>query len=422
MRICIHRGTSEIGGTCIEIESQGQRVVLDVGMPLDAEPQEVQLYPIRGFEKPDASLLGVFISHPHADHYGLAHRLPAGTRFLIGKAAESILAAASVFVPVGISLDNVTHIENRKPITLGPFKLTPYLVDHSAYDAFAVLVEADGKRLFYSGDFRIHGRKAALVEELLRDPPKGVDVLLMEGTTIGRPDTAEAYPTEADLEAKFVDLFRQTPGMPLVWCSGQNIDRIVTIFRACKRTGRQFIIDMYTAHVLRATGNPNIPQAEWDGIKVFLPRSQKFRIVRDRQFDVSDSYKPYRVYPEALAAESARSVMLFRPSMTRDLEDADCLNGAAVICSIWRGYLEDEKCRPFLDWVRRHGLSLEHCHTSGHADASDLQRLAKAIAPKTLVPIHTDQPGRFDELFGNVQRQADGEWFEITPFANGGAL
>jgi hypothetical protein len=36
VRVCIHRGTKEIGGTCVEIESLGQRIVLDVGLPLDA--------------------------------------------------------------------------------------------------------------------------------------------------------------------------------------------------------------------------------------------------------------------------------------------------------------------------------------------------------------------------------------------------
>lgn len=88
MRICIHRGTKEIGGTCVEIESQGKRLVLDVGLPLDAsDPDELPLHPVKGFEAPDESLLGVVISHPHQDHYGLAHRLPEETTFLIGKAA-----------------------------------------------------------------------------------------------------------------------------------------------------------------------------------------------------------------------------------------------------------------------------------------------------------------------------------------------
>jgi ribonuclease J len=158
VRICIHRGTSQIGGTCIEIESQGKRIVLDVGLPLEVdEPDEFPLPPVREFSEPDPDLLGVFISHPHLDHYGLAHRLPSGTTFLIGKAAVNILAAADVFVSKGPGFENVIHIEDRKTVEFGPFKLTPYLVDHSAFDAYAVLVEADGKRLFYSGDFRAHG-------------------------------------------------------------------------------------------------------------------------------------------------------------------------------------------------------------------------------------------------------------------------
>ena len=42
MRIRIHRGTKEIGGTCIEVEAQGKRIALDVGLPLDApdDPEE----------------------------------------------------------------------------------------------------------------------------------------------------------------------------------------------------------------------------------------------------------------------------------------------------------------------------------------------------------------------------------------------
>src|SRR5271167_125966 len=105
MRICIHRGTKEIGGTCVEIESQGKRLVLDVGLPLDApDPDTFPLHPIQGFDTPDESLLGVVISHPHQDHYGLAHRLPEGTPFLIGGAAERILAAAALFSPAGLNL------------------------------------------------------------------------------------------------------------------------------------------------------------------------------------------------------------------------------------------------------------------------------------------------------------------------------
>lgn len=410
MQVCIHRGTHEIGGTCIEIESGDERIVLDAGLPLDvAVPEELPLHPIRGFGQPDPSLLGVVISHPHQDHYGLAHRLPPQTHFLIGKAAESILAAAELFSPGGIRLPNVTHLDDRKSISLGPFTVTPYLVDHSAYDSYAVLVEADGRRLFYSGDFRAHGRKGKLVERLIHDPPRNVDVLLMEGTTIGRGDDEHEYPSESDLEGHFVDLFRQTEGMPLVWCSGQNIDRIVTVFRACRKAGRQFIIDMYTAHVLRATGNANVPQAEWPDVRVFLPFSQKMRIIKQERFDVAAVYRARRVFPEQLKEAAPHSVMLFRPSMMRDVEQADCLHGARVICSVWPGYLAGEQNQGFLQWLRDRQIPMEYCHTSGHASITDLKRLASAIAAQLLIPVHTFQPARFHELFSGVVSLGDGQ-------------
>ena len=46
MRLRIHRGTQEIGGTFIEAEAQGKRLVLDVGLPLDA-PDEAQETPFQ---------------------------------------------------------------------------------------------------------------------------------------------------------------------------------------------------------------------------------------------------------------------------------------------------------------------------------------------------------------------------------------
>ena len=103
MKICIHRGAKEIGGSCIEIESQEKRIVLDIGLPLDAiDPDAIPMHPVKGFDSSDESLLGVIISHPHQDHYGLAHRLPEQTPFLVGKAAEAILAAAALFSPAGV--------------------------------------------------------------------------------------------------------------------------------------------------------------------------------------------------------------------------------------------------------------------------------------------------------------------------------
>lgn len=62
--------------------------------------------------------------------------------------------------------------------------LLPYLVDHSAYDAYALLIEADGEKLLYTGDIRMHGKKGILTERLSENLAGDVDVLLMEGTNL----------------------------------------------------------------------------------------------------------------------------------------------------------------------------------------------------------------------------------------------
>ena len=55
--------------------------------------------------------------------------------------------AAADFTPSGGRFDNVIHLTDRQPIELGPFLITPYLMDDSAYDAYAVLVTPVTTRL-----------------------------------------------------------------------------------------------------------------------------------------------------------------------------------------------------------------------------------------------------------------------------------
>jgi ribonuclease J len=413
MKVCIHRGTQEVGGTCIEIESRGKRIVLDVGLPLDAENSIKSLPKVKGFREPDESLLAVVISHPHQDHYGLAQYLHPDIQVIMGAAAERILKAAALFTPTGATFKHVLHLKVGSPLSIGPFTITPYLNDHSAYDASSLLIAADGQRLFYSGDFRGHGRKAGCFQQFLKHPPTDVDVLLMEGTTIGRSGSADRFQTEQELEQDFVEQIRKTKGMVLVWASGQNIDRLVTLFKACRKSGRQLVVDMYTAEILRMTQNPRLPQGTWEGMRVFLPDSQKKQIQGSGRHELPKPYKRFRIYPEKLATEASRSVMLFRPSMRHDLERAECLENARLIYSLWPGYLKQKREQPFLEWLKKRDIPLAHCHTSGHASPQDLQRYAKAIAPKILVPIHSFATKRFKDFFDNVEMKEDGQWWEM---------
>ncbi len=203
--------------------------------------------------------------------------------------------------------------------------------------------------------------------------------------------------------------------MVLVACSAQNIDRVVTIYRAAKQTGRTLIVDAYAAEALKATGYDSIPKAVrgWPNLAVFIPQAQRIHLVRKNIASIVDSYRGFRLWPEQLAEQAPRSVMLFRAWMLRDLERARALTGARIIWSQWEGYFaEGSGARLKADCEAR-GIPFEIIHTSGHASIADLKRLAAAVCPDALVPIHTFEAERFPEMFENVVLRQDGEWWEV---------
>ena len=414
MQVCIHRGTQEIGGTCVELEADGSRILLDLGLPLDGDATDTACHPsIEGLEG-GAKLLALVLSHGHVDHWGLAHLAGPTVPVHLGAATHRILKAAAPFVPRPYMPAVAIEYASGTRFDIGPFRVTPHLVDHSAYDAYAIEVEAQGCRLFYSGDIRGHGRKAALFERMIADPPKDIDVMLMEGSSLGRLDPGKAFPAEAEVEALFIDQFRQTKGLALVAASAQNIDRMVSLYRACLQTNRTLLIDLYAAEILRATGNARIPQSDWPHVALYVPHYQRVQIKRNERFDLLEVHRANRIFAEDLPAIAPKFAMLFRPAMLADLDRAACLTGATAIWSQWEGYLKRPAGEALRASLSERNIPLAHAHTSGHASISDLKRLAKAVAPKMLVPIHTFEADRFPEHFADVAIKEDGAWWEIA--------
>lgn len=417
MRVRIHRGAAEIGGTCVEVEAGGQRLVLDVGRPLDAERgQFVPLPDVPGLaDGSDPTLLGLLVSHGHQDHWGLIDQVSEEVPVYIGTAAANILREAMFFTGAGVNLEPKKHYEHRTEMQIGPFTVTPYLNDHNGYDAYSLLIEAEGKRLFYSADFQGHGRKAALFQEMLRKPPTGVDVMLMEGTNVREHSEEGPELTEAELEDVLVKEFKDTPGLALMVYSGQSIDRLVTIYRAALQSDRSLVMDLYTATIAAATRNKRIPQAgpDWDRVLVYVPHFQRVQVAKAKEFHRVDRIKDSRIYPEEICRRGHELVMTFRKSMVREFEDVDCFRGARAIWSMWPGYRDEPDQDPLKTFLDQRRIPLLTHHASGHAYLDDLKQMARAVNPRRLVPIHSFAGDRFVDHFDNVDRQADGVWWEV---------
>ena len=428
MKIVIHRGTQEIGGTCVEITTDQTRILIDFGMPLvDArkEPfdsktligrsiddlKKSKILPdIRGlYDTEEKSIDAILISHSHMDHYGLLSYVHNDIPVYMSQGAQELIDVSSIFTPNKIGKVNSRIINAKKAFNIGDIKITPYLVDHSAFDALAFLIEADGKRLFYSGDFRAHGRKSVLFKKIIDNPPKDIDCLLMEGSMLGREN--KKYKDEVSVQTRMEEILKSANNITFLFASSQNIDRLVSAYKACLKTDSTFVIDIYTAYILDMLQkvSEHIPQFNWRNVRVKFTKNQADNLANKVSTKLLYHYNTKKIELSEINKNKNKFLMLARDNsiFPKIIKGIDKIEGSKIIYSMWNGYLTDK----FKEYCVDKGLSIEEVHTSGHATVEDLKTFADAINPKKLIPIHTFEAARYPTLFRNVEILKDKEVF-----------
>lgn len=415
MKAKIYRGTKEIGGTCLELTADNGKILwVDLGAPLDDKNPNIDY----ASNKLDALL----ISHPHQDHFGLMEKVGTTVPIFIGELSLDLINATKIFRDIPLLQGNFKTIRPwKKFIAADTFQITPFLTDHSTPEAFAFLIEADGKRIFYSGDFRATGRKKIVYEKQIENPPENIDLLLIEGTMVER--TNHLYLTEDSVEEAIYKTIKDQTNVSFVISSAQNIDRLISVFRACKRTQKILVIDVYTAWILEMARkqSKNIPAIEWQKIKVFDHPNQLEKI-KDKSFDefrnrVIDQRTGNAVFQNP--ADFVYFVRCPNEKLVNKLRTKGTIN---IIYSQWEGYLKEEHktfCTDNINTLKSDSdISFQVIHTSGHATVPDLMKFAKAIKSNKIVPIHTAFPEKFKtefekEGFNNITLWDDGKEYSI---------
>lgn len=408
MIVTIHRGSNEIGGSCVEINTQKTKILIDIGLPLDFDkrPQKEQQQIRQSAKEWCTDVDAIFISHYHADHHGLLPELDHDVPVYMTAGTQAMLRVSeTVHQNSGSRYMNRIHIIPRSadgkvflPIDVGDLKVSPFSIDHAALDACAFLIEGDDRKVLYSGDIRLHGVKGRLYHAL----PTGVDYLLLEGTNLSSDKKCEP---ERDICTQFKKQFRtEADKLHYIWCSGQNIDRIIQIYKAALACGRKLIIDTYIAYVLETAHKliPSIPSpltpiAGHDVFRYFRLNTYVKKIEAAGNTELTTRLQDIpAVDTKDIGQNPGKYVWIIRPSMLR-IMDKYRHTPSVVVTSLWNGYEKEEP--ELMEWIEQRGFANPYIHTSGHADVSSLERIVKHINPACIIPIHTDQPERYFELY-----------------------
>ncbi|HZJ87792.1 MAG TPA: MBL fold metallo-hydrolase [Sphaerochaeta sp.] len=397
MNIIIHRGTHQIGGSVTEINTETSRIFIDFGAELPDMDGNIpsSSLTIDGLTTGARNCDGVFFTHYHGDHVGQMDEILPDIPIYMGYATKEILLAYLRRMGKDIK-EYQSHIKTFKPkdrIKAGDIIITPFYVDHSAYDAYMFLVEADGKRVLHTGDFRTHGFKGKGVIRTLERYVGQVDALIIEGTNLGRKN--QKVLSESELSQKARELIRQYKYV-FVICASTNIDRLAAFYAATPLKGKYFICDDYQKEILDIVSAYGAPHSDlFDFEKVHTYGKNLEQKMKNQGFVMV-----------------VRNNRMFQRIMREYKEEHN--TESLVIYSMWEGYLKQENNG--LASLMEEFQNLSKLHTSGHATREAIIDVCDTVQPRqAIIPIHTDSPELLHSLglTHPVRCLGDGEAFTI---------
>ncbi len=407
MQIKIHRGINQIGGCITEIATSSTRILIDLGqnLPDNEGNSSDPLATKEAVAKLTEGVDVILYTHYHGDHVGLATLVPKGIEQRIGDVAQKVCICKHErlgFVDgrEHLSAEEVATFKAMIPMrpaesfTIKDIKITPYWASHSAYESLMFLIEAEGKKIFHTGDFRDHGYLGKGLEKTLRKYIGQVDVLITEGTMLSR--FGEEVRTEQKLQEEFKKAMDKYKNV-FVISSSTDLERLATIHSAhrvakpnapfiCDNFQKQ-LLDIFSSHAAHKekTGLFNFSDAItfesntadiWGhGMTMLIRCTDKYHIWLDK------------LLPKLKQEETC------------------------VIFSMWGEYINKNgkhAIKNYLKMVDRF-KNIIPLHTSGHASKECLAMVCETVNPRlAIIPIHSENSSDFlnipisDELKSKV--------------------
>ncbi len=414
MNIKIHRGLDQIGGCITEISTETSRVFIDFGQNLPGcgtattpeEDKEMVETIIAQNRKGNEA---VFYTHGHEDHVGLFEYIPEDIPQYMSEGTRELLIIKYDVLREGAKLklqdlqdnageeqecnDSQNRLENaeykckllsrmnvwkrtpprKKPddIVIGDIKVTPFFNCHSIYDSHMFLIEADGKRVWHTGDYRAHGYLGKGLFPTLKAYATDIDVLITEGTMLKRDDKCIHEREVSKKMAHVMSAFKYV----FVLASATDIERLATIKEAAKSVGK----DMYI----------------WS---LFLKRTMVFFTQREAKSSKGlFSFSPLS-YNQRTCRKAIRTGMVMVVGVSQKDRVSTLLGKlpqeeTLLVYSTWDGYYKkpdqvkaDPKYKDFRDMFH----NVVDIHTAGHADRQTITKVIETVSPKEVICIHKE--------------------------------
>lgn len=396
MKLVFHGAAKEVGRSCIELQTQGDRYLLDAGIKFK---EWGFAYPEKVINLPDID--GLLVSHAHLDHTGA---LPLFEHYNI---ICPVFCTKMTYILTKVLLKDsykIARIKNLHPAyTKVDLEKLQKGVRFVKYDRMykhrkmsfsflnaghvpgsaMILIEAEGKKILYTGDFRLNTTELMKGATLTNED---IDVLIME-TTYG----ARELPERQKLKKEFLDKIEEViarGGSVLIPVFSLGRAQDVLLMLAERKINAPIYFDGMCKKVTNRILNIEDPYLNKTTILAEMFNHKVIHIGSDRHR--KRVMERQGVFVTSSGMLQGGPVLEYLAEMWHDPKNAVLLTGYQ--CKHTNGQTLLDEGYVYLDGWRTYVKSeVVKYDFSGHADQSELKELIKRIHPKKLILQHGDE-------------------------------
>lgn len=291
------------------------------------------------------------------------------------------------------------------------FDLRCFPVDHSIPGACAWGIETSSGWVIYSGDLRMHGKRAKLTRSFIAEAARlRPRALILEGTNVPR----EANVSEHEVCENGLKAIAGTDGLVIADFSPRDVDRLLTFLQIARDTRRRLAILPKDAYLLKAVRllEPEIPDIAEEGSLVIYQKTTASRSPDLWLRNICQEYESKVVLAEDVSSAQDQFILCFSFYDLNELPSIRPRPGSLYVYSSSEPHDEEQEIdfRRLHSWVEHFGLrgfgipvesngewqvpdDEKGLHASGHASGPDLLKIAREIDPEVLIPVHSESPG-----------------------------
>jgi ribonuclease J len=234
-----------------------------------------------------------------------------------------------------------------------------------------LLIEAEGKRIWHTGDFRSHGYLGDRLFPTLKLHATNIDVLIIEGTMLKREDECIHETEVSKRMAEEMENYKYI----VVLASATDMERLASIKEAAQKAKK----DMYVC-------SPFLKKT----MRIFTKReacnSNGLFDFHPKNFNFLNRFFMKR---KGFVLIAGASQLFYVKALCGDLTSKDLL----LIYSSWDGYYKDPvqvAINPNYKNFRDAFSNVIDIHTSGHADKATIHKVIETVCPKEVICIHKE--------------------------------